>query len=239
MNFLKRSWPVLLILSLLALAFYFNLPNYLSWSTFQTYHDQIKTWSDSHFALSVFLYMTIYALSVAISIPGAVILTLIGGFLFGPILGTLIVVVSATLGAILVFLAVKYFIGEWASKHAHGWIKKMQAGFAKNALSYLLILRLIPLFPFWVVNIVPAILNVDGKLFALATLVGIIPGTFVYVSLGNGVNHLFEIGQKPDFSVIFTLPILLPLFGLAVLSLLPILYQRLRRKEGNEPKRKI
>lgn len=239
MVFLKRSWPVLLILLLLGLALYFDLPHYLSWSIFQDYHDQIKAWSENNLALSVVAYMVIYTLSVAISIPGAVILTLIGGFLFGPLLGTLIVVVSATIGALLVFGAVKYFLGDWATKQAKGWIKKMQQGFSDNALSYLLILRLIPLFPFWVVNIVPAILNINVRIYTLATFFGIIPGTLVFVTLGNGVNHLFEMGQKPDFSIIFSPPILLPLIGLAILSFLPVIYQRFRRKDGNESNRKI
>ncbi len=239
MSFVKRGWPVLLILLLLGLALYYDFPYYLSWSNFQVYHDQIKSWSENHPLLSVVAFMLIYTLSVAISIPGAAILTLMGGFLYGPVWGTAMVVVSATIGALLVFLATKYFLGEWATKQAKGWIKKTQQGFTRNALSYLLILRLIPIFPFWVVNIVPAILNIDVRIFALATFLGIIPGTLVFVTLGNGVSHLFEIGQKPDFSIIFSPPILLPLIGLAVLTVLPMIYQRLRRTGGHEPNGKI
>lgn len=239
MNFFKRSLPVLVILILLGMALYFDLPHYLSWSSFQTYHDQIKVWSQTHLIQSVVAFMAVYTLSVAVSIPGAAILTLVGGFLYGLIWGTVIVVISATIGALLLFLAVKYFMGDWASKQAKGWVKKMQKGFAENALSYLLILRLIPLFPFWVVNIVPAILNIDIRVYTLTTFIGIIPGTLVFVALGNGVSHLFEIGQKPDFSIIFSPPILLPLIGLAILSFLPVIYQQFRRKNQDETNRQV
>lgn len=232
MIIVKKSWPVVLILLLLGLALYFDLPHYLSWSAFQQYHAQMKIWSKENLVLSMVVYMAIYSISVAISIPGAVILTLIGGFLFGPVIGSVLVVVSATVGALMLFFAVKYWLGDWASKQARGWVKTMQKGFAENALSYLLILRLIPLFPFWVVNIVPAILNIDAKIFTIATFIGIIPGTLVFVTLGNGVSHLLELGQKPDFSVIVSPPILLPLVGLAVLSLLPVIYKRIRGKKN-------
>lgn len=114
------------------------------------------------------------------------------------------------------------------AKKAGRWIERMRQGFQENALSYLLILRLIPLFPFWVVNIVPALLGVDIRTYMVGTFFGIIPGSLVYVSIGNGLGHVLEQGQKPDLGVILSFPVLGPLLGLAFLALLPILYRKIR-----------
>ena len=174
--------------------------------------------------------MGTYIIAVAISIPGAVILSLIGGFLFGIILGTLYVIISATIGATIIFLAARSAFHALLLAKATPWLEKMEKGFQKNALQYLLFLRLIPLFPFWLVNIVPALLNVRLRTYIIATFFGIIPGVLVYVSVGNGLDTLFQTGQTPDLGIIFKPAILLPLLGLAILSLIPVIFKKWKGK---------
>lgn len=117
-------------------------------------------------------------------------------------------------------------------KKTSRWIKGMEQGFKDNAFSYLLVLRLVPLFPFWLVNIVPALLGVSKRTFVFATFMGIIPGSFVYVLVGNGLGHIFDANQTPDLSIIFDAKVLLPLLGLALLSLLPVVYKFVKRKKN-------
>ena len=108
----------------------------------------------------------------------------------------------------------------------------MEAGFQRNALSYLLVLRLVPIFPFWLVNLVPAFLNVPLRVYVLGTFLGIIPGTVVFASIGNGLGVLLADCRKPDFGVVFQPMVLLPLLGLAVLALLPVLVKRWRARRS-------
>lgn len=226
---LFRWLPLIVIVLFLFLSMYLRLDRYLSYSHLQSSYQSMISWTESHYLTSVLLFMGCYILAVTLSFPGAVFITLAGGLLFGLVLGTLYVVISATLGATLVFYAVKSSLGHWMAQQTKSWTKKMQDGFNENAFSYLMILRLIPLFPFWVVNIVPALLNVDARTYIIATFLGIIPGSFVYISIGNGLSHLLEMNQQPDLSIIFSWPILLPLIGLALLSLLPLIYKKLKK----------
>lgn len=231
---IKRLIPLVIIALLIGLVFYLRLDTYLSFTTLQTHRMQLLQWTADHYLLVVCCYMAIYILAVALSIPGAVFLTLAGGFLFGPLFGTIYVVISATIGASIIFLIVEYSLGDWLAEKAKGWIIKMQHGFQRDAFQYLLVLRLIPLFPFWVVNIVPALLDVNKRTFIMATFIGIIPGSLVYVLVGNGLSHLFELGKTPKLDIIFAPQILLPLIGLALLSLLPVVYKRFKSQAKPE-----
>lgn len=226
---IKRLIPLLALVIAIVAAFYFRLDHYLSFAALAQHQSELTAWVNAHYLLSVLSFMAIYIGAVSLSLPGALFLTLVGGFLFGNILGTLYVVVSATIGATLIFMIVQYSLGNWLAQKAHQWVFKMQAGFQKNALSYMLFLRLIPLFPFWVVNIVPAVLNIPTSIFMIATFFGIIPGSFVYVTLGNGLSHLLAEGQAPDLGLIFSPQVLLPILGLALLSLAPIVYKKLTK----------
>lgn len=233
-NKMRVKWGrfagIFFILFTLSLFFIFDLGQYLSFQALKTHHTTLIRWTNHHYFVSVLTFMVIYSIAVAISIPGATLFTLTGGFLFGLILGTIYVVVSATIGATLVFLAVRYALASWVAERTGKWIKKMRHGFAEDALSYLLILRLIPLFPFWVVNIIPALLNVPTRTYIMGTFFGIIPGTFVYVYLGTGLSHLFDQDKTPNYKIIFEPEILLPLIALAILSFLPTAYKRIKRK---------
>lgn len=228
---LARWFFLGIFLLLIAMVLYFHLYRYLSFQTLQHYRYQLIAWTAQHYALTVISFIVIYMLAVALSVPGAVFLTLTGGFLFGMVWGTLYAVVGATLGAMFIFLLVKSLFGEWLAKRAHGWVAKMEQGFRQNAFSYLLMLRLIPIFPFWLVNIVPALLNVKLRTFIYATAIGIIPGSFVYAWVGHGMGYLLDRNQAPNLSIILTPPILLPLLALALLSLVPVIYQRWQGKK--------
>jgi len=165
-----------------------------------------------------------------VSVPGATILTLTAGLVFGLGLGVAVVVTAATVGASLVFLVAKTSLGEPLRRRAGERVARMEAGFREDALSYLLVLRLVPLFPFWLVNLVPAFLGVPLRTYALATFLGILPGTAVYVAVGNGIGAVLEAGGRPDLGLIFRPEILGPLVGLALLALLPVAYKRWRRR---------
>lgn len=227
--------PIVILIILAGLFFYSGYFHYLTFDSLKAHRQLLLNWTEQHYIQAVLLYSIVYIISVACSIPGATILTLAGGFLFGWLWGSIYVIVSATLGATLLFLSVKLAFRDWMTKRSSRWIKSMEKGFQRNTFSYLLFLRFIPLFPFWLVNIVPALLGVRLRVFTLATFLGIIPGSVVYVSVGNGLGKIFDQNKTPDFSIIFSPAILLPLIGLAVLSLLPIGYRLWKgdRKDDN------
>jgi uncharacterized membrane protein YdjX (TVP38/TMEM64 family) len=178
--------------------------------------------------LAALVYMAAYAALVALSVPGAAVLTMAGGFLFGTWLGAFCAVAGATLGATAVFLAARAGLGGLV-RRAGRFVGRLEAGFRADAFNYLLVLRLVPIFPFWLVNLVPALVGVSLPAFVLATFIGIIPGAFVYASLGNGLGSIFA---EPNLGVVFRPSVLLPIVGLAVLALVPVGYRRWCRKRA-------
>jgi uncharacterized membrane protein YdjX (TVP38/TMEM64 family) len=232
----KPSWqrwlPLGILLAVIGLAFALDLQRFLAFETLREYDQALRDFVEARPVLTALGFVAVYAAAVAVSLPGAVFLTIAGGFLFGLWLGTLLVVVSATIGAILIFLVAKTSLGEVLRERAGPWLKRMQAGFNENAVSYLLFLRLIPIFPFWIVNIVPALMGMKLRDYGLATFFGIIPGSFVYVSVGNGLGAVIEAGAEPDLGIIFQPAILIPILGLAFLALLPVGY---RKFKGRRP----
>jgi len=174
------------------------------------------------------IYIAAYASLVALSVPGAAVLTIAGGFLFGTWLGTLCAVVGATLGATGIFLATRAGLGGLA-RRAGPLVGKLEAGFRADAFNYLLVLRLVFIVPFWLVNLVPALAGVRLSTFVLATFLGIIPGTFVYASFGNGLGNV--VGE-PGLAVLLRPSVLGPIIGLVILALIPVGYKRWR---ANKP----
>jgi uncharacterized membrane protein YdjX (TVP38/TMEM64 family) len=172
------------------------------------------------------LYIAVYAGLVALSVPGAAVLTIAGGFLFGTWLGTLCAVIGATLGATGIFLATRAGLGGLAQR-AGPLVGKLEAGFRADAFNYLLVLRLVFIVPFWLVNLVPALVGVRLSTFILATFLGIIPGTFVYASFGNGLGNV--VGE-PGLGVLLRPSVIGPIIGLVILSLIPVGYRRWRTK---------
>jgi uncharacterized membrane protein YdjX (TVP38/TMEM64 family) len=223
----RRLVPLALLVAALVAAFALRLDRYLSFDQLAAHREWLLTEVARLGLLAPLCYVVIYAAATGLSIPGAVLLTLVAGFLFGTLAGTAIVVVGATLGAIIVFLVARTAFGDVLRARAGKFIRKLEDGFRANALSYLLVLRLIPLFPFWLVNLVPAFLGVRLGTFAVGTFLGIIPGAFVYASVGSGLGALIESGERPDLGIIFEPRVLLPLIGLALLALLPVAHKRL------------
>ena len=172
------------------------------------------------------LYIAVYAGLVALSVPGAAVLTIAGGFLFGTWLGTLCAVIGATLGATGIFLATRAGLGGLAQR-AGPLVGKLEAGFRADAFNYLLVLRLVFIVPFWLVNLVPALVGVRLSTFILATFLGIIPGTFVYASFGNGLGNV--VGE-PGLGVLLRPSVIGPIIGLVILALVPVGYKRWRTK---------
>lgn len=226
----RRFLPLGLLVLGLVLALALGLDRYLTLDALREHRSALAAFAAAHLAAALGLYALAYVLVVAFSLPGGAVMTLLGGFLFGTWIGGAVTVVSATIGAVLIFLAARTALAAPLRTRAGPWLKRLEAGFGDNAVSYLLALRLIPLFPFFVVNIAPAFLGVPLRVYAWTTLVGIVPGTFVYASVGNGLGALLDAGRTPDLGIIFSPEILGPLLGLAALSFLPMIYKRLKEK---------
>ncbi len=173
------------------------------------------------------LYIAAYAGVVALSVPGGAVLTVVGGFLFGTWLGGTFAVIGATLGATGVFVAARAGLGGLAQR-AGPFFGKLETGFRADAFNYLLVLRLVPLFPFWLVNLVPALARISLPTYLGATFLGIIPATFVYAGLGNGLGNVVA---QPDLGIALRPSVLLPIIALAVLALLPVWYRHRHRRQ--------
>lgn len=223
---IKRYLPIAII-GAGAIAAFVLLRDYLGFEALTQNYQALLDWRTENAVLAVGAFMAAYVISVAFSIPGAVWLSLIGGLLFGTIGGSAMVVIAATIGATLVFLAAKTAFGEVLRARASGWIGKMEAGFRDGQVSFLLIMRLVPAVPFFVANLAPAFLGARTWTFVWTTLVGIIPGTVVYVSIGAGLGEQLARGEQPDLGVIFELHVLGPLLGLAALAALPLILKSL------------
>ena len=229
---LRRLLPLVVIAVGIACVFTFDLDRYLSFDALAENRQALADFVARNHLVAALSFICAYAVAVALSVPGAVFLTLGGGFMFGVVLGSLYVVTGATLGATIIFLVARTALGDVLRAKAGPWLSKLEAGFKDGALSYMLFLRLVPVFPFWLVNLVPAFLGVPLGIYVLTTFLGIIPGSVVYASVGNGLGAVFEAGGKPDLSIIFKPEILLPIVGLAVLAMIPVAIKRLRGRSS-------
>jgi uncharacterized membrane protein YdjX (TVP38/TMEM64 family) len=227
----RRLIPVAVLLLGLALFLLLDLERYFSVEMLSRHHATLTSWVAGHAALAALLYVVVYALVVAFSLPIAVIVTPVGGFLFGVWLGALLSVIGATIGSVAVFLAARTAFYDLFHARAGAALARLEEGFRRDSFSYLLFLRLVPVFPFWLVNIVPALLGMRLGPYSLATAIGIIPGAVVYSSVGAGLGIVIDRGEMPNLGIIFEWRILLPLLGLAVLALVPVLYTHLRARK--------
>ena len=227
---------VVALIVVLGAFFAFDLNRYVSYESLQSNRDMLLEFVEQNGFWAVLLFGALYAVVIAFSLPGGAVMTITGGFLFGWLGGGSIVVVCATIGATVLFLIARTAVGGFLEAKAGPFVRKMEDGFRQNALSYLLAMRLIPIFPFWLVNLVPAFLGVSTTTYVIATFFGIIPGTFVYALVGNGLGALFDAGATSDsvLKTIFQPQFLAPLIGLAVLAVLPVLYKKYqnRRKQA-------
>ena len=222
-----RLLPLLALLIGLGAFFALGLQDRLSCAALRDNRAWLSDWVAAHRVLAVLGFMVIYAAAVALSIPGAAVLTVTGGFLFGTLAATAMVVVAATTGATILFLAARTAFRDLLQPRVGPWLGKLQRGFAENEFSYLLSLRLVPLFPFFVVNLVPAFLGVRLRNFVAATFVGIIPGGLVFAYFGAGLGSLLDAGRDCSLDSVLTPRIVIALVCLALLALLPVVYKRL------------
>ena len=229
---LRRLAPLAILLAAIGAFFALGLHRYLSFEALSQHREQLLALVEQHPIVAPVAFTLVYAAVIALSVPGGAILTIAGGFLFGVVAATLCVIVGATAGATVVFLIARTAFGDVLRARAGPRVRRMEEGFRQDALSYLLVLRLIPVFPFWLVNIVPAFLGVPLSTYVLGTFVGIIPGSLVYASVGNGLGAVFDSGGTPDLGIVFQPAILLPIIGLAMLALLPVVYRKLRSRKG-------
>ncbi|MBV1867858.1 MAG: VTT domain-containing protein [Marinosulfonomonas sp.] len=230
-KFLKRL-PLIAIL-LVAIIGAFTLRDYLSFEALRDNREALTGFRDANYPLTVVLFIGVYIVLVAFSLPGATIATLTGGFLFSTFPGALFNVVGATTGATLIFLAAKWGLGERLAakmEASDGAIKQIKDGIDENQWSVLFLMRLVPAVPFFVANLIPAMVGVSLSRFIITTFLGIIPGGVVYTSVGAGLGEVFERGETPNLGIIFEPQILLPILGLCALAALPIVLKLLRKK---------
>ncbi len=192
----KRWLPLLLLAAAMALVFAMGWHKYLSIKTIGLNYDALKGFIAEHFLAALVIYGLGYIAVVALSLPGGLIMTLAGGLLFGWQIGAPTTVIAATIGATLVFLIAKTSFGETLAAKAGPWLASLRDGFTENALSYLLFLRLVPAFPFVVVNLAPALLGVPLRTYVIGTLLGIIPGTTAFSVAGAGLGSVVEAQNK-------------------------------------------
>ena len=219
---LRRLAPVAVIVALIVAFFALGLDRYL---TLETLHDNdvaLHTLVAAHPLLSGLTFMAAYAVIIGLSLPGGAIMTTSGGFLFGLWLGAALSVVGASAGAIAIFLIARAIAGDLLRTRAGPFLARMAAGFKRDAFNYLLFLRLVPLFPFWAVNLAPALLDVRLRPFAAATIIGIIPGALAYASVGDSLGRYFAAGTAVPFSKVFSPEMIAIRVGLALLALLPV-----------------
>lgn len=234
---IRRFLPLLLLALGLALFLILDLGRHFDLAILRDQHAGLRRWIELHPVLAVATYLVLYTLVVAFSLPIASLVTLAGGFLFGPWLGTLWTALGATLGATAIFLAARAALGDRLAaflRHRAGpRLAALEHELRRNGFHYLLFLRLVPAFPFWLVNIAPAFFGIPLRTYIAATAIGILPGTFVFAYFGHGLDATLEQSGSAGAADLFNAEILIALTLLALLSLLPVWLKR-RRRPGQE-----
>jgi uncharacterized membrane protein YdjX (TVP38/TMEM64 family) len=225
----RRLWPLLLIALALILFFAFGLQRYLSLAALQEHQAEWRGFIQAHFIAAILVFVVVYTAVVAFSIPVAVFVTLFGAFLFGAAVAFPMVVIAATLGSALLFLAARSALGPLLEAKAGPWFGRLEQGFRRDQWSYMFFLRLTPIVPFFVVNLAPAFLGVDLLCFVVATFFGIMPVTLIYCLAGAGIGDALQAGA---FSVhaILTPKLILALTGLGIVAILPAILRRFRKR---------
>ena len=222
MKVIKCWLPLVIIIGMIASAWASGLMELVSLDAIKQQRGELLSLVEAHPVLSVLAFVAIYAGAVALSLPVATVLTLLGGFLFGSLLGTVAIVTGATLGATILFLIARSALGETLRDKCGSLYDKVAANMEENAISYMLFMRLVPLFPFFLVNIVPALFNVRLIPYVLTTMIGIIPGTFVYANVGRELGTIDSLGDlaSPQTLMAFTL--------LGLFALIPMIYKKIK-----------
>lgn len=228
------SWRKALPLAIIGLGAtlgFFFLRDVLSFQALAENREALLAWRDSNYLLTVAVFMLVYILVVALSLPGASILTLLGGFLFGLFPGVLFVVAAATIGAVAIFMAAKMGLGDALQARldgSSGMIKRIRDGIKEDEISYLFLMRLVPAVPFFAANLVPALAGVSLRNFAITTFFGIIPGSLAFTWIGAGLSEVFARGETPALDIIWQWYVIGPILVLCALAALPIVLKRMK-----------
>jgi len=228
-----RHLPLLVVLSVAVIGA-FTLRDYLSFDTLRDNRESLLAYRDQNFLGLAVMFIAIYIAIVAFSLPGAAVASVTGGFLFGLVAGTVFNITAATIGAAAIFLAARWGLGEMLTaklEASEGRLKAFKTGLRDNEVPVLLLIRLVPAVPFFVANLLPALVGVRFRTFLWTTAVGIIPGGTVFTWIGVGLGEVFDRGGEPDLSLLWEPHIIGPILGLCVLAALPIVINTLRGKK--------
>ncbi|WP_375258976.1 TVP38/TMEM64 family protein [Citreimonas sp.] len=230
----RRHLPLAVIV-VVAIVGAFTPSDWLSFETLRENRQALLDFRDAHYLWMAVIFVAIYIAIVAFSLPGASVTSVTGGFLFGLVTGSVLNVASATVGATAIFLAARAGLGETLAARidaSEGRMRQIKQRLNENEVSVLFLIRLVPVVPFFVANLLPALVGVKFRNFVLTTALGIIPGTVVYTWIGVGVGEVFDRGGTPDLSLLWEPQVIGPVLGLAALAALPILVRAVRgRKE--------
>lgn len=219
---LLKASIALLFIGALAAFFALGGQRYLTLDALQQNRDALLGYSQAHYWKALLMAIALYTAATAFSVPGAVLLSLTVGFLFGRWVGTGVIVISATTGAALVFLAARYLFADALGAKLGGKLREISEGFARDGFNYLLFLRMVPLFPFWLVNLAPAFTNIRLSTYVLATGLGVIPGSFVFANLGQSLGRIQSTAQLVSAETVGALVLL------GILALIPVMMKRFR-----------
>jgi uncharacterized membrane protein YdjX (TVP38/TMEM64 family) len=204
----------------------------VSWATLARHQDALRHFVAAHPLVAPLLYLLAYVLTAALMQPQAVLLTVLGGLLFGPVFGAALTVVGATSGASILLVVARSALGDVLTQRGGRVVAAARAELQQDGFAILLVLRLVPLFPFWAINLAAAVAGMRLAVFLPATALGIAPACFIYSSIGAGLGDLLAAGRTSEFSEVFEPRVLLPLLGLAALSLLSVVWRRWRAAYG-------
>jgi uncharacterized membrane protein YdjX (TVP38/TMEM64 family) len=218
----RRLVPLVVIAAIAAAFLAAGGERYLSFAALAAHRAWLKDLVARWGAAALLLYIAAYAALIALSVPGAALLTIAGGLLFGTWLGGCGAILGATLGASAIFLAARAGLADLPTR-AGPRAQRIAAGFRADAFPYLLVLRFVPIFPFWLVNLAAAVAGIRLVPYVASTFLGIIPGALVYAALGSGLGHVVA---APRSAGLFRPSVLLPVFGLSLLALIPVGYRR-------------
>ncbi|PWE18805.1 hypothetical protein DDZ18_04225 [Marinicauda salina] len=231
----RRFAPLAVLLAGLALVYLMGWHERLNLQTLRENQVALEAWVAANLLLAVLAYMVFYALAVSISVPGALWFTIGAGFLFGVWIGTGVAVIGATIGATIIFLAARYAFADWVRQRFGRQVRRLQDGFSENAFTYVMILRLIPVMPFFGINIATALLNVPLRAYFLGTLFGVIPGAYIYATVGAKLGELAAAGEVPGLAQLIDAEIVVALVAFAGLAVLPWFYKRITGHRPAEP----
>lgn len=247
----KRYLPLMVLVAVALIVVQQGWYEYLTLEHIAANRDVLRMFVADNYLIAILGFAAVYICVVALSLPGGALLTITGGFLFGWLLAGLVTVIAATIGATIIFAIAKTSFGEVLQARAGPWLDKLAQGFREDGLSYLLFLRLVPAFPFWLINLAPALLGVKLSTFVLGTFVGIIPGTFAFSFLGAGLDSIIDAQQKSfqeclktqgaapaegacslslDPGSLLTKELIIAFIALGFVALIPIVLKRMKRK---------